>query len=83
VIGFMNAISDKVLTAYIPFLEVLPAYQSRDIGAELMRRMVSRLSGFCMVDLHCDAALQLFYERLGLVRATGMMRRNIGRQSGK
>jgi hypothetical protein len=28
IVGFITAISDGVLSAYIPFLEVLPAYQS-------------------------------------------------------
>jgi ribosomal protein S18 acetylase RimI-like enzyme len=83
VVGFVNAISDRVLTAYIPFLEVLPAYQGRGIGTELVQRIISRLSGFYMVDLICDTTLQPFYERLGLTRATGMMRRNLERQSGE
>ena len=29
VIGFITAISDRILTAHIPFLEVLPAFQGR------------------------------------------------------
>ena len=35
VVGFINAISDKVLTAYIPLLEVIPEYQKQGIGSEL------------------------------------------------
>ena len=31
VVGFINAISDGVLTAYIPLLEVLPEYQGKGI----------------------------------------------------
>ena len=34
VVGFVTAISDGVLSAYIPLLEVLPAYQERGIGSE-------------------------------------------------
>lgn len=32
VVGFINAISDGVLTAYIPLLEVLPDYKNKGIG---------------------------------------------------
>lgn len=66
VVGFVTAISDGVLSAYIPLLEVLPSYQGRGIGTELMRRLLERLSSLYMVDLCCDAALEPFYARLGL-----------------
>ena len=82
VVGFVSAITDGVLTAYIPLLEVLPAYQRRGIGRELMRRMLTRLDNFYMVDLLCDAPLQPFYEAVGMHPATGMLRRHYERQSG-
>jgi ribosomal protein S18 acetylase RimI-like enzyme len=65
VVGFVNAISDGVLSAYIPLLEVLPAYQGRGIGSELVRRIVARLERLYMIDLCCDAELEPFYRRLG------------------
>jgi ribosomal protein S18 acetylase RimI-like enzyme len=83
VVGFVNAIGDGVLSAYIPLLEVLPEYQMQGIGDELMRRMLWLLEGLYMVDLTCDRRLQPFYEQFGLVRSTGMMRRNFARQSGE
>jgi ribosomal protein S18 acetylase RimI-like enzyme len=82
VVGFVNAISDGVLSAYIPLLEVLPEYQMQGIGDELIRRMLWLLDGLYMVDLICDRRLQPFYEQLGMVRATGMMTRNYARQAG-
>lgn len=82
VVGFVNAIGDGVLTAYIPLLEVLPDYQGRGIGSELMRRMLATLSETYMVDLLCDAELQPYYERLGMRRSTGMLVRNYAAQSG-
>jgi ribosomal protein S18 acetylase RimI-like enzyme len=82
VVGFVNAIGDGVLSAYIPLLEVLPEYQMQGIGDELIRRMLWALEGLYMVDLTCDRRLQSFYEQFGLVRSTGMMRRNYPRQSG-
>jgi GNAT superfamily N-acetyltransferase len=82
VVGFVNAISDGVLSAYIPLLEVLPTHQGRGIGTELVRRMLQGLRGHYMVDLTCDAELQPFYERLGLRRGTGMMLRDFAAQDG-
>lgn len=77
VIGFINALSDKVMTAYIPMLEVLPGYQSKGIGSELMRRMLTKLQGMYMIDLLCEAEMQPFYERFGMQKTTGMMIRNM------
>jgi GNAT superfamily N-acetyltransferase len=66
VVGFVTAISDGVLSAYVPLLEVLPEYRGRGIGTELMRRLLARLGDLYMVDLCCDAGLEPFYRRLGL-----------------
>jgi ribosomal protein S18 acetylase RimI-like enzyme len=66
VVGFVTAISDGVLSAYVPLLEVLPTHQGRGIGSELMRRLLARLENLYMVDLSCDADLEPFYRRLGL-----------------
>lgn len=38
VVGFINAVTDKVLSAYIPLLEVLPAYKNKGIGSELIKK---------------------------------------------
>jgi ribosomal protein S18 acetylase RimI-like enzyme len=82
VVGFVNAIGDGVLSAYIPLLEVLPEYQMQGIGDELMRRMLEMLDNLYMIDLTCDRRLQPFYEQFGMVRATGMRVRNFAKQSG-
>ncbi|NTW01882.1 MAG: GNAT family N-acetyltransferase [Oscillochloris sp.] len=82
VIGFITAMSDGVLCAYIPLLEVLPAYQGQGIGRELVRRMLNQLRRLYMVDLICDESLQPFYERLGMERYSCMIIRNYDHQSG-
>jgi ribosomal protein S18 acetylase RimI-like enzyme len=82
VVGFITAISDGVLTAYIPLLEVLPAYQGQGIGATLVHRMLDKLGHLYAVDLLCDADVQPFYARLGMRPATGMMVRHYDRQAG-
>ena len=77
VVGFATAISDGVLSAYVPLLEVLPSYQGEGIGSELMRRLLARLDDLYTVDLCCDADLEPFYRRLGLqVLERGMGIRN-------
>jgi ribosomal protein S18 acetylase RimI-like enzyme len=83
VVGFINAISDNVLSAYIPLLEVLPDYRGQGIGSELVRRMLGRLDDLYAVDLMCDPEVQPFYASLGMRPASGMMARNYARQSGK
>ncbi len=81
VIGFITALSDGVLAAFIPLLEVLPAYQGRGIGTELVRRMLGKLSGLYAVDLICDPELQPFYTRLGMKPYTGMILRRYEAQA--
>lgn len=76
VVGFVNAISDGAIAAYLPLLEVLPEYQHRGVGSELVRRMVASLDHIYMVDLVCDPGLVPFYERLGMARLAGMAVRN-------
>src|SRR6187401_2213364 len=49
VVGFITALSDGVLCAYIPLLEVLPAYQKRGIGQALVERMLERLKHLYMI----------------------------------
>lgn len=83
VVGFVTALSDGVLTAFIPLLEVLPDYQGRGIGSELTRRLLARLEPLYVTDLVCDENLVPYYERFGLRRGTAMLRRNYPRQSGR
>lgn len=82
VIGFVTAISDGVLSAYIPLLEVLPHERGNGIGAELLRRMLASLDHLYMVDLCCDPDRVAFYERNGMHPAHAMIRRNYAHQSG-
>lgn len=76
VAGFITAISDNVLSAYIPLLEVLPEYQNKGIGSELLRRMLVKLKNFYMIDAVCDESLQKFYEKFGMKKHSAMIMRN-------
>jgi GNAT superfamily N-acetyltransferase len=78
VVGFATAISDGVLAASIPLLEVLPGWHRRGIGTELMHLLLDQLTHLYAVDLSCDAELAPFYERFGFSPATAMVQRRVG-----
>lgn len=82
VIGFITAISDGVLSAYIPLLEVLPKYKSKGIGKELVSRMLEELENIYMIDLCCDDDLVPYYEKFRMIKSNGMVLRNYNMQSG-
>lgn len=83
IVGFINAISDGVLSAYVPLLEVLPEYRGRGIGRELVERLLSELDHLYMIDLSCDDDLVPFYEALEMRPACAMIKRNYARQNGE
>jgi len=76
VIGYVAAISDGVLSAYISQLEVLPAHRGGGVGSALVRAMLDRLRGMYVVDLVCDPDVQPFYEAAGMKRWSAMVLRN-------
>lgn len=82
VVGFITAVSDGVLSAYIPLYEVLPEYQNKGIGKELIQRMLRELDNIYMVDLMCDENMQPYYERFNMTKSTGMIIRNYSMQKG-
>ena len=77
VVGFINCISDKVLSAYIPLLEVLPKYQKQGIGEILLIKMMKKLKKLYMIDLVCDKDLNSFYEKYGFKSYNSCIIRNI------
>jgi len=81
VVGFINSISDNIMSVYIPLLEVLPEYQKKGIGKELVKRVLNKFKNLYMVDLTCDIETQPFYEKLDLRKSTGMMIRNFDMQA--
>lgn len=82
-VGFVNAISDGILAAYVPLLEVVPEHRGRGVGTELVRRLLERLGHLYMIDLVCDPDVVPFYERLGMrPLARAMSVRNFERSAG-
>lgn len=47
VVGFVNAISDGGLTAYIPLLEVRREWRGRGIASQLVNRLLEQLDAAC------------------------------------
>jgi ribosomal protein S18 acetylase RimI-like enzyme len=68
-VGLGNAISDGYLVVYYPHLLVLPEYQGRGIGRQLMRRLMARYEGFHQHMLVADARALEFYRKCGFERA--------------
>lgn len=72
-VGYVTALTDGVLTAYVSFLEVLPEFRGRGIGTELMKRLLQHLEKLYAIDLMCDPEVAPFYENLGSHSGNGMM----------
>jgi GNAT superfamily N-acetyltransferase len=68
-IGLGNAISDGYLVVYYPHLLVLPEYQGRGIGTELMRRLMTHYPGFHQHIVVADGQALDFYRKCGFERA--------------
>jgi GNAT superfamily N-acetyltransferase len=66
IVGFATALSDGVLSAFIPLLEVLPSHRGRGIGTELVGRLLAELDDLYSVDVVCDEELRPFYARFGM-----------------
>lgn len=73
VVGYITMITDGVLSAFIPNIEVLADYRQQGIGSELMRRMLDKCRHIPNIDLMCDPDVQPFYERFGMQSCGGMI----------
>lgn len=81
-VGYITALSDGVLSAYIPFLEVEKSYRKQGIGTLLVKKMIEQLGRLYMIDLVCDKELAGFYSETGFRSWHAMIRRNYTNQSG-
>lgn len=73
-VGFCRAITDGAFNAYVTTVAVLPAYQRRGIGRELMRRLMTDRDHMLFV-LHAEPDHHDFYRSLGFADADNMLRR--------
>ncbi|HZY44091.1 MAG TPA: GNAT family N-acetyltransferase [Anaerolineae bacterium] len=64
-VGFARAVSDGATNAYVSTVAVLPEYQGRGIGREIMRRLIDGRDGIQFV-LHANDNATAFYLHLDL-----------------
>jgi ribosomal protein S18 acetylase RimI-like enzyme len=74
VLGYVAALTDKLVCGYISAIEVKPEYRKQGIGTELLSRVVKRLNVYGTY-LSCAPAMVPFYEAAGFKLVTGMTRR--------
>ncbi len=74
-VGFVTALTDGVQAAFISLLEVLPDYQGRGIGSELMNRVLKKFRHLPAIDLTCNPDMQPFYARFGMKPSVGAVLR--------
>lgn len=79
-VGLINALDDGIMTAYIHFLLVDPAYQSKGIGKELLRMAAEKYNDYLRIVLICDDEETEFYQNSGFKPAEGTMPMFINRQ---
>lgn len=66
-VAFGRLVSDGIYQCFICDLIVLPAYQGKGLGRELMERLLAhaREAGIAWLQLTCAKGKRAFYERLG------------------
>lgn len=67
-IGYLNVVSNKVTDAYIQDVMVVPEYQRRGIGTELMKRALLRIKEmdiYMVSVIYGEETLRPFYEKFG------------------
>jgi len=64
-VGLMNALSDKAMTAYFHYLLVRPDYQNKGIGKALINRMLTYYTDFPRKVLIAYDSQVAFYKKCG------------------
>jgi Acetyltransferase (GNAT) family. len=70
-VGLVSAMDDGVMTAYIHYMLVDPAYQKRGIGAELLRMTKEHYKDYLRVLLVAYDKEMRFYEHCGFKAGQG------------
>lgn len=76
VVGFISALTDCALYAFIALLEVRKSEQGKGYGKFLFAEMLKSLEGMYAIDLVCDVDLDSFYEPFGFTKWNAMIQRN-------
>ncbi len=75
-VGIARAVGDGATIVFVQDLIVVPSYQRRGIGKQLMQAVIERFSGVYQMELLTDdgSAACTLYERLGFTRSDAMGR---------
>lgn len=76
VVGFISALTDHALYAFIALIEVRKSDQGKGYGKLLVAEMVKSLGELYAIDLVCDADLESFYAQFGFKKWNAMIQRN-------
>lgn len=73
-VGIARAVGDGATIVFVQDLIVVPSYQRRGIGKQLMQAVIERFSGVYQMELLTDdgSAACTLYERLGFTRSDAM-----------
>ena len=73
-VGVVRVVGDGVTIVFVQDLVVVPSYQRKGIGAQLMSAVMNRFSDVYQVELLTDdgSGACALYERLGFVRSDAM-----------
>jgi len=75
-VGFLSAISDGAMHAFITLLEVLETHQGKGIGKHLVKLAISHFKGYYDIVLITDSDKKAFYEKFGFHEIYGMHKRD-------
>ncbi|MCL2296084.1 MAG: GNAT family N-acetyltransferase [Methanomassiliicoccaceae archaeon] len=64
-VGLINALDDGIMTAYVHYLLVNPAYQGKGIGKELVRLISEKYKGYLRIVLVAYDSQIGFYKNCG------------------
>lgn len=74
--GYITALSDDVVCAYISALEVRPAFRHQGIASALITQMTNQLQTYGTY-LSCAPNMAAFYEAQGFKQTVGMSKRRM------
>lgn len=71
-VGFLTAITDKAMHAFITLIEVLKTHQTQGIGSHLVKLAISHFRGCYDIVLITDPDKAKFYKKFGFTEIYGL-----------
>lgn len=71
-VGFVTALTDGAMLAFISLVEVLEEYQGKGVGSRMMEIAVDHFRGYYQVALITDPDKDGFYRKFGFSNIHGM-----------